>query len=215
MTPEPYKTCPQCGQPAVVQMPQCRRCGYVFPPAPSAAPYGRPMSAASWRELAGPAPVAAPTRGQRWSVLAALVLLGLVGLVGAGAFVYGLKHPGGRPVAGAALPAQSGGMADPTAGPFVERPGRTEMPTLRVTNGEDEGTLFLVLQDANGRTWRTAARPGETSTLQVPPGDYRLRVSSDERWLHANDGDATFRRFKEYSATFVASVLPGRIHIGD
>ncbi|HLK61764.1 MAG TPA: hypothetical protein VKU00_34780 [Chthonomonadaceae bacterium] len=45
---QPYKVCPQCGQPAVLEMAQCRRYGYAYPPsAPSYAPFpvqGVPLS---------------------------------------------------------------------------------------------------------------------------------------------------------------------------
>jgi len=27
---QPHKVCPRCGQPAVLQMPACRRCGYAY-----------------------------------------------------------------------------------------------------------------------------------------------------------------------------------------
>jgi|SRR5579871_1184013 len=40
--PTPHKFCPQCGQPTVLQMPQCARCGHLYHTPPSA-PHPSPI----------------------------------------------------------------------------------------------------------------------------------------------------------------------------
>jgi hypothetical protein len=40
MPNQPFKVCPNCGQPAVLSMPSCRRCGQSYPPFTHASAYG-------------------------------------------------------------------------------------------------------------------------------------------------------------------------------
>ncbi len=211
----PHKVCPHCGQPAVLEMPQCRRCGIVY--LPSAAqpppPFGRPLSAASQREVR---PVSNAPR--KPAAIAALLAILLLALGGAAIFraASRITLPPARVTEGGArsVPRGGVGMRDPTAGLFVEHESRAEMPSLVITNGDND-TMYLELRDAAGRKHTLTARPNETAQLQIPAGQYGIAVTSDNPYIRPNYGDAVFRRFKEYAATFVTSSDPAPIHLGD
>jgi len=209
-----HKICPRCGQPAVLDMPSCRRCGLPYP-APASEPtmtFDRPLSAASLRELER---ARAPVRRAALPWLAGL--FALVVILGAAGLARKMRPPiGAAPIAGATgQPAPTGtGMRDPTAGMFVEREGRAESPTLEVSNADND-TMFLLLKDETGRVYHLEAKAMATASLQIPAGRYNIAVSSDNPAIQPNYGDAVFRRHKEYSATFVQSLDYGPIHLGD
>ena|SRR5579871_4859855 len=72
----PHKTCPQCGQPAVLEMPVCRRCGFPYPPAavPVFVPIPVPLTA-----LVPPRKRASPLKlAWRLLRLCAILLLALL-----------------------------------------------------------------------------------------------------------------------------------------
>ena len=210
----PHKVCPQCGQPAVLQMDQCRRCGFVYPGfTPVVDSYGRPLSPAALREVRRPA--AHPRRrASTIALLASIAVIALAAII--------LARSAGRlgvPAAriadrGASPAAPLAGMRDPMAGMFVERESKAEMPTLAITN-DDNDTMHLLLKDGAGRVFHLSAGAYETARLQIPTGRYDIAVTSDDPTIRPNNGDAVFRRYKEYSSTFVRSPDYGPIHLGD
>jgi hypothetical protein len=107
------------------------------------------------------------------------------------------------------------GMHDPMAGPFIEKDSKSEIPRLSVTNGTGFA-LHLLLKDRTGKLFHVDAGPFETANASIPAGEYDLAITGDSPAIHGNSGDAIFRRYKEYSATFVVSFGDnGPIHIGD
>lgn len=216
----PHKICPQCGQPAVVAMTQCRRCGGAFsavPPAGSADPTApRPTEAPRAQQ-------AALQRRRRIAplMLSAALVLGAL-LLGGTAFVVNRallqsgrfdadKSTGGSPLNAA--------PADTAASPhklsfFVETPSAEEMPTLTFRYMA-AGTLTLTLRDRYGHVYRALSREAELAKLQVPAGDYSVSIDSDNPHIRPNWGDAAFRKFKSYDADFVVGASDTRIHLGD
>src|SRR5689334_2220204 len=84
-----YKVCPQCGQPAVPEMPQCRRCGFLYvappfsgaempapvlPPTAASTPYRVELSHAQRADLR------ARRRAGMLTTLAGVLLLALLGV---------------------------------------------------------------------------------------------------------------------------------------
>jgi hypothetical protein len=217
---QPYKVCARCGQPAVLHMVQCGRCGLSFPPAvappyqTTAAPPAPNLSAASQREVAR----AAPAAGRRRPFLPLLAMLALIALVAFAAdrFVRGAQEVLDRagPVFTGAVGANGPNVSDPTSGLFHERPSGAEQPTIVLGNGA-EASLTLVLRGEDGREYRVNCEPNGEARLQVPAGHYTLTISSTSPWIQPNYGDATFRRFKEYDAYFVVDDHAPPIHLGD
>lgn len=208
-----HKVCPHCGQPAVLQMDRCRRCGYVYP-TPGVEPtvtFTRPLSAASIRELErarGPAPRSAAP----W-------LLAALALAACAAAVLVIPHlrapvPAAPLAAGAGRSLPSAPFRDPTAGLFVERKSRFEMPVLTISNADSDG-MHLFLKDSTGKVLHLSIDSMATRSTPVPAGRYDVAISSDNPAIRPNYGDAVFRSFKEYSATFVQSPFNNPIHLGD
>jgi hypothetical protein len=217
---QPYKVCPRCGQPAVLQMPQCRRCGLPYPAQPAAAPpptYGAPLSAASQRELAR-----APQRSlrQQHSNRFAFLLIAALTAVGVYLAMAGIRRPHDDVTAGAAPPQpgpslfSASGQPGVGSGLFQERASTEETPTIHVYN-EEEGTLILTLTDGSGRRYETRATPNQPGVVRVPAGHYAVEVASDLPGIDTNYGDADFRRFNAYDAAFVFASDAERIHLGD
>jgi hypothetical protein len=206
----PHKLCPNCGQPAVLEMDRCRRCGFVYTAA-SVEPtmtFTRPLSAASRRELERAHKPARRTIAP--FVLAALALLA----VSCAAYVIRAARLNAAPLtARAALPAAAP-LRDPMAGMFLEREGQTEQPTITISNS-DTDAMSLLLKDASGRVTLLQVPAMSTASKQVPAGRYDIAVTSENPAIRPNYGDAEFRRRKEYSATFVQSADYGPIHLGD
>ena len=216
----PHKSCPRCGQPAVLTMAQCQRCGFAYASTPSSAPI----------RTHGPAAMEMPDaqrhRQQHRRNAGPVVLLIAVGLgvllLGAGLNVFrqaALRNaefsyrglPSGSPLNSA--PAKS----DAPPGKlslFVESNSAEEMPTLTFRNLAD-GIMTLTLRDRYGHVYRAASRQSELATLQVPAGDYSVSLESDIPRIRPNWGDATFRRYKSYNALFVAGHSDTRVHLGE
>ncbi len=200
----PYKVCPACGQPAVLEIQRCRRCGLAYPPAPApAAPgYYRPSRPSAWP----------------WVVAAAGGLMALLLVVGFAAARHAARAGASSSLTGTAgqiLPhSDTGGTADLTGSLFHERPGAAENPTIHVTNLEDD-LMTLTLRDAAGRQYVVRSINGITQTVSIPAGDYTVEVTSNDPMIHGSTGDATFRRYKEYDATFVHGPPMGPLHLGD
>jgi hypothetical protein len=216
----PHKTCSRCGQPAVLTMAQCQRCGFAYASTLSSPPVRPPGSAAT--EI----PAAQRQMQQRRRHAGPTVLLIAVGLgvllLGAGLNVLrqaALRHaefpsrglPGGSPLNGA--PAESA-VPPGKLSLFVESNSAEEMPTLTFRNLAD-GVMTLTLRDRYGHVYRAASRQSELATLQVPAGDYSVSLESDVPRIRPNWGDATFRRYKSYNALFVAGHSDARVHLGE
>ena len=205
-----HKVCPNCGQPAILQMPICRRCGFQFP-VPAEQFERNRVPPAQRRSASGMAVFIAV------ALLILLVLLG--GAIvrrrnrlhngGIGDFASGVGVPrGGAPAGNVESP------PDLTGGLFKERPGKAEQPTIYVENMET-GTLFMELRDTQGRVYRSQCRAGQRVPMQVPAGNYGVHVSSDVPGIIASDGDAVFRTFKEYDAAFTFGMPGEPLHLGD
>lgn len=201
---QPYKICPACGQPAVLSMPVCRRCGrpYVPPPAPGVylpqslpiAPDAPPWQGTSRRK-----------QGVLFGVLAAAVLAGVVLL-----FSLRPSERSGPPRTGSSGLTQS-------SGPFTERWSDRETPTINVTSlARDAATC--VFRDRDGNVYSLRAEPGKTSSLPLPAGDYTFQIVPANPQVYGQSGSATFRRFRAYDLTMVTDTyrtVPDNAHIGD
>lgn len=233
---QPHKVCPQCGQPAVLEMPQCRRCGYSYPVLSVPSPFSQPAMTKEpshkRRALTGVLCVMALLVGvlavgiRSLSVLFSaestssdLVSSPRKRIMRNGPPLIGTQGSSSSLPTGSALTdrqsSQPTSVPDVTSdGMFKERPSQSEMPTIRVTN-LDRDTMIFILRDASGHIYRTQSTNGHTATLQVPPGDYTVEVTDDDPMIRPNHGDATFRRYKEYEATFDASLFAPPFHLGD
>src|SRR2546429_4128798 len=93
---QPPKTCPQCGQPAVLEMAQCRRCGFVYPPSAPAAPPLTPQSHPLTPGYPSPAPapriLERPAQQRQASQRALLLALALLGCLALAVVVVGLRR---------------------------------------------------------------------------------------------------------------------------
>jgi len=195
----------------------CRRCGYVYPGnQPQTGQFGRPLSAASQREFVAAQPAnRASNPAALIGVLALLFLLMIAG--GAMLFARSANHlipppsqvtdMGGQPVRPQ--------MQNPMSGLFVEKAGKSENPKLTITNDSDD-TIHLLLKDQTGRVFHIDAGPYKTESADIPAGQYDIAITGDDPTISGNSGDALFRTYKEYSATFVVtSGLHNPIHLGD
>src|SRR5207244_12085836 len=97
---------------------------------------------------------------------------------------------------------------------FREKASTTETPTIRVTNLEDD-LMTLTLRDAAGHVTQAQSRSGRTTTILEPPGEYSVDVTSNDPLVQPNSGDAVFRRYKAYDATFAWTSDPTPLHLGD
>src|SRR2546425_820857 len=117
---EPYKQCPYCGQPAVLSMPRCGRCGAPYPPLPTeSAPQRR----------SGP-------------IIALLALCSLVALIALIVFAFQRTRSSAHAFAGNSLTTSHSQVAPsgpPVTGAnghrepgslFTERAGRSATPTI-------------------------------------------------------------------------------------
>lgn len=216
----PHKICPQCGQPAVLAMTQCRRCGFVYVPiapvASGASPTPRPMELPSaQRALQQSKKSANPLALLIFLVLGVLVF-GIVVRVAIRSALRQAGFPVRRRPHGAPL---NSAPADATSSPgkvslFAESDSPQEMPVLTFRN-RDASTLTLTLRDRFGHVYRASSRAGEVATLQVPAGDYSVSIDSDNPRILPNWGDAVFRKFKSYQASFQVGHSDTRIHLGD
>jgi hypothetical protein len=77
------------------------------------------------------------------------------------------------------------------------------------------GTLVLTLTAGSGAVFRALSRNGVEGTIQIPAGDYQVDVECNDPGVLPNHGDASFRQFKEYTAEFVHTIDPERLHLGD
>jgi hypothetical protein len=223
---QPYKVCPQCSQPAVLEMPQCRRCGFLYRASPQ-------ISMAS-SNLASHPPER--SRAERNRVRNRM-LFGMLGvlllLVGVAAGLIRLfSTASARPESGLtqvpqqtlpsrqpSLPtAPAIGMPDSSLpshpGMFIEKDSPREIPTLHVTN-EERDTLLLTLWDRQGHVYTLTGPGRQTATLTIPPGEYQLSIVSQLPHAQPNYGDAIFRRRKEYYASFHHTGFTTPIHLGD
>src|SRR5579884_2232754 len=191
-----YKTCPVCGQPAVLSMPACGRCGAPYPPPflPGASPFPPP---------AGSSP-------RRWSP--AWVLIGVLLALLLAAARVSMQRSLQTPEA----PDRAGSLVQ-SSGPFRERPSPMETPTITIHSTVPEET-DCVFQDLTGHTYRLRIEADQTASIQMPAGDYDFQLEPSNPAVNGESGDATFRRFRAYDLTLTESPsddLPPRGHIGD
>ena len=99
-------------------------------------------------------------------------------------------------------------------GLFVEHDSPRETPRLYVTNLEND-LMTLTHMDNQGKVYQVTSSHGRTAILELPPGDYQIRVTSDDPRIEGNFGDAVFRRRKEYEAVFQHGQDAEPIHLGD
>jgi hypothetical protein len=201
-------------------MTQCRRCGLDYRSAvPTAPPHVLPAQGS--RETPSAAQAASPRRTSAVPLVLLLVLglgvcaLGLVVRVARRAVlrhavVDARRMSGGSGIASA--PADAAAPSNPSL--FVESASQQEMPVLTFRNFAP-GTMTLTLRDRYGHVYRASSSQEQESSLQVPAGDYSISVDSDDPHIRPNWGDATFRKFKAYSADFVMRHTERRVHLGD
>ncbi len=210
----PHKICPQCGQPAVLEIAQCRRCGFVYAPMPAATP---PAFTPSAREM--PRDRQAAQQRKNSALPLALMAIFIIGVVAVGSVVRVLTRAA---FSGRGVPGGSGVNSSPadTASPpgklsfFVESDGKQEMPVLTFRNMEND-TMTLTLQDSYGHVFKASSRSEQLATVQVPAGYYSVSLQNDNPMVRPNWGDATFRKFKTYHADFVEGHFDARIHLGE
>ena len=204
-----------------MEIPTCRRCGAAFSVVatrPTALPQTpRPTEVS---RFAPPAPLRKKRDatgiilGIGAILLIAIVTFGVRAIHRASDFHSDMTV--GRSFPGLPSVPQNGrpGGSDLTGSMFMERPGNSEMPTVFVENMA-MGTLHLELRDKNGRVYQVSCNVNQRVPLQVPAGNYLVHVSSNVPNIIATDGDATFRRFKEYDAPFSIGPPSGPMHLGD
>ena len=217
----PHKICPQCGQPAVLEMTQCRRCGFAYAPLPPLASGVSPYVPASPYRVEVPGAQRAAQQRKRSAaplILFAALGIGLLLFFGLARHAALLRaelsagdRPGGSPLADP--PADSASPPGKLSF-FVESESRQEMPVLTFRNLADD-TLTLTLRDRFGHVYRAFSFKGEQGTLQVPPGDYSVSVENNNPHVRPNWGDAAFRKFKAYHADFIEGHFDERIHLGE
>src|SRR5579871_202657 len=136
-----YKTCPVCGQPAVLSMPACGRCGAPYPPLSAPGTAQPPIMPGAGAPLPSQ-----PTSGSRGPALAIIaVLLALL----LGAALFSLHRSSQAP---APQGEDAAGSLMQSSGPFHERPSPIETPTISITSTvEDETTC--VFQDRAGHVY--------------------------------------------------------------
>lgn len=206
-----YKTCPHCGQPMVLSMPRCMRCGYVFP---VAAPHYDPAILARDRGR----PVWAP-----WIIAGVLFVPFLFAALLVPVFMQAnnpareastdryRSESGDRGGSGSFISAapREGGS------PFTERPSARERPTIFVSNAEGDA-IYLELIDADGGTTTIGARGGgQVASSPVDPGEYRVRVYTNNPNVQENTGVAVFRKFREYECVFAYTDSSDPLQLGD
>jgi hypothetical protein len=210
----PHKICPQCGQPAVLAMMQCQRCGFVYGSGTSASQSGFPPSPHSREIPRAQQPALQP---RRRGPLALLVILGLgIVVLGAVALSWRLNVLTRGLSEGSGL---NSAPIDAEAPPsklslFVESDSREEMPVLKWRNFTFS-PMSITLRDRYGHVYRSSIEHGGVATLQVPAGDYSVSLDSSNPRIHPNWGDASFRKFKAYRANIVLHHSHERIHLGD
>lgn len=215
----PHKICPQCGQPAVLEMAQCRRCGFAYMQAPSV---GSPYVPGTQRDRERPyAPQQPPTRRRSGArlLLAALGCLLIVGAL-ARVLMQGTRRHASAATGG--LPFDSGlniAPADADAPPgkfalFAESESRQETPSLTFRNWSGF-TMTLTLRDQYGHVYRSSCAGDQTAEMQVPAGYYSVSLDCDNPHVRPNWGEATFRKFKTYRADFGVGVGGERLHLGE
>ena len=94
-------------------------------------------------------------------------------------------------------PSESG-----SSGLFTESASTQEQPILKLYT-DVEGGAALTLTDESGQRYTCQFSPVQSGSLQVPPGSYSVEVSSLDGSIDSNSGTGTFRRYKQYEATFV------------
>jgi len=196
---QPYKICPECGQPAGLHEQACARCGHVYrtqftqsgqPLAPQEPMDGRTVMVPSLEP---------PARSSSATVAAVAGLIGLTALVILLLIVASLprersaEQPTGQEAA--APPAMT------SSGFFRERPSNVETPTLRIST-DYEGGVILILTGVDGCRYTVTSFPGRDGVIQVPAGDYGVELLSHDGSIEARSGTAVFRRFRAYDASF-------------
>jgi hypothetical protein len=125
----------------------------------------------------------------------------------------GLQAPArAEPLNGNGL--QTPAMAAGGSGLFQEADSAREMPEITVTNVETD-TMTLAFIDFNGHRYTVSSSNSQLATIQLPPGDYQLEISSSDPGVQTNTGDAVFRKHKQYTATFRHDTDAGPVHLGD
>lgn len=201
-----YKTCPVCGQPAVLSMPACGRCGTPYPPLPYASDPAPPPLPPVANAFPPPSQSGAKNR------IPGLVIIGILLALLLGAILISGRRAPQAPVA-----EDAGGSLVQSSGPFHERPSPIETPTITINSTVPEAVL-CVFQDHTGHTYELRVDPDQTASIQMPAGDYDFQIDPGNPAVRGESGDATFRRYRAYDLTLTeapADYLPERRHIGD
>lgn len=216
MNQQPYKICPRCRAAAHTQAVHCELCGWAF--ATTQPPHQRPAERRPSRQQQKTSPMVWLVAGLSALTLLGFALLSLTTSAPASRPVLETKAPLNYteqnpllnpgmdvpPPDAEPLSARSGLGGSPVQdGIFKRSPSRLETPTINVTNA-DHDILTVELQHVDGRRYRMMCNGRESRSIQVPAGDYRIVVSSSDPDNAGNEGTAVFRRYSQYSATFIA-----------
>ena len=179
-----YKTCPVCGQPAVLSMPACGRCGTPYPRLPSASSSTPPPL------LPGANTFPTPSQSGTKNRVPGLGIIGVLLALLLGAILISERRAPQTPVAEDAR-----GSLVQSSGPFHERPSPIETPTITISSTVPD-TVLCVFQDHAGHTYELRVDPGQTASIQMPAGDYDFQIDPGNPAVHGESGDATFRRYR-------------------
>ena len=228
---QPYKRCDSCGQPAVLSMVRCGRCGKPFTVVSGgSSSVGQPPTQQILNHPAGYPYSALRKPLSLWRILliGALMMLSLAVVLGGmrrnrrhrfpqpAGLMFNLTAPAAQPGSEPSPSAlQQPGTAPPVAGGlFQETNSAEETPVVTIYNVETD-SLFMDLVDESGHSFHLASVRGMPGTVRLPSGDYRLRITSSDPRIGATEGTAIFRKHKQYSAVFHHDLPNGPVQIGD
>ncbi|MEJ5296632.1 MAG: hypothetical protein WHZ52_01200 [Armatimonadota bacterium] len=207
MNQQPYKICPECGQPAELQAQLCARCGHAYrtqftptgqPVTPPGATDGRTQMGQLW----APSPQQQPSSGVIAAIAAAIGLGALLVLLLVIASLF--RTPQQQQ---AASPDETPAPALTSSGIFEERPSKVETPTIRIYT-DYAGGAVLILTGTDGSRYTVTCYPNRDGIIQVPAGDYGVELCSQDGSINPRTGTAVFRRFTEYEAGFTVITYP-------
>ncbi len=201
---QPYKICPECGQPAELTAQACGRCGHAYRTqfTPAGQPFQTPGAPEQRTQMFGMPPPVPPAPAQPASSQGPL--WALAALIARGAFVLLLllaSVQDGQAPSGVGREQQEAASTLTSTGIFRERPSAVEIPTIRIRTDYSGGAI-LILTGMDGRRYTASCYPNREGVLRVPAGDYGVEVLSPDGSIGASTGTAVFRRFKEYEAEF-------------
>jgi hypothetical protein len=224
MTQTPYKICPRCGQATILEKMFCGRCNFAFPAHTFMPPPRVPVIQRSDALLLG----------------ALLVAFCVVGAIIWRANVATGKEPSPSLLASSStrqipdntLSSKQEDFSPPqtplvtaqgqaSSSPFLERPSTQEIPTINIRGDQDDfnGVPDRVqFRNIAGQVFEMVVPAGQTSSMRLPAGNYEYILLPGHPRVQGQDGDATFRRYRQYDLSITTehnALYSGPQHIGD